>query len=281
MQKQENETRQRKIKDHQQTQTADVPSVHEKQIRFENRPKKPKALWIDIDQTLLDFDLCAQISLEQTFDAMGLEWKASYYPRFSKINDKLWDLIEQGRLDYETLKKIRFSLVLADLRLDADPDEMERIFHDCLHDSDIPVDGALPAIQALAEKYPLFIATNGPCSRQSGRVAKAGLLDYFIDVFASDQMGAEKPDPQFFIHALERCQKDLADPDLTWDEMLLIGDSVRNDMSGAMKMGMQTIWFCKGGRPAPAAVMDRLPDRICTDWQQAVSYLLDDESKFQ
>ena len=70
--------------------------------------KDVKAILIDIDNTLLDFQKGAKYTVGIAFNSVGLDYDDHCFEVFTEQNDKLWDRIERGELTREGLHKIRF-----------------------------------------------------------------------------------------------------------------------------------------------------------------------------
>jgi putative hydrolase of the HAD superfamily len=114
------------------------------------------------------------------------------------------------------------------------------------------VDGAQEALQSLRERYRLVVATNADESDE--RDVRAALyrvyLDFLVDaVVSSRDVGARKPDPFFFRAALLRAGHNGVP--LRASCAVMVGDSWPNDMAGARKAGMRTVWFNPSGALAP------------------------------
>ena len=123
------------------------------------------------------------------------------------------------------------------------------------------VPGAEAALEALSG-YTCCIATNGAESDKSDAVkglAMVGADRYFSHIFASKDMGYEKPDPEFFAHILSTL-----DPDPS--VYVMIGDNYEKDIVGAKQAGIDTVFFnrknLRGSFPLADAVicsMEELP----------------------
>ena len=75
-----------------------------------------KAIFIDIDNTLLDFDAYVRTTMEQGFAHFGLPaYRPEMYHTFTAENNKLWRQIEQGTLTFRELEEIRWNNVFAAL----------------------------------------------------------------------------------------------------------------------------------------------------------------------
>ncbi len=204
-----------------------------------------KYAFIDIDDTLLDFDKNASLAVKNAFEAVGLVYKEEYGPWFLRINDSLWQKIERKEITRSDLHEIRFKVVLNEFNLKEDCARLEQLFRKYLFDLAIPVDGALELVKYLWKKYTLVVASNAIYHQQINRLKKAGMLDYFEKIFVSEKIGHNKPNKEFF----DACFKELdgASPSNT----IMIGDSLTADIMGASDYGMKTIWFNKKNLPLP------------------------------
>jgi putative hydrolase of the HAD superfamily len=94
----------------------------------------------------------------------------------------------------------------------------------------------------LAGGYRLGVVSNfyGNVERILTEAGIAPLLGVVAD---STLVGAAKPDPRIFRHALERLGAQPA-------ETLHVGDSYQRDVLGAHAAGLRTAWLCAGAAPA-------------------------------
>jgi len=197
-----------------------------------------KAIFIDIDNTLLDFDAFVKAAMRDGFQKFDLgEYSDERFPVFLRINTEVWREIEQGRLSFEEMQKIRWNRVFEALGISYDGVRFEQYFREYLFDCAIPVEGAMDLLDHLKGKYILCVASNGPYKQQLNRLERGGMLDCFAHVFVSEQVGASKPSPKFFNHCLNELNG------IAPDEILMIGDSLSSDMAGAADMGMKTCYF--------------------------------------
>ena len=212
---------------------------------------------IDIDNTLLDFHKCSDASIRQGFAEFGFPYGPETFPAFITINDRLWGNIEQGKLTREGLKKVRWAMIFAQLGIEGDGEAFEQRYVELLTESCETVDGAEDLLRYLAGKYPVYGASNASYAQQDHRLTLAGLRHYLRDIFASREIGAMKPTPDFFRHCLNK----LGNPPK--EEVLLIGDSLTADMQGGIDSGIRTCWFNYQGLPHSAApAVDFIADRL-------------------
>ena len=102
-----------------------------------------KVIFLDIDNTLLDFDAAAQQSMEESFHKFGLSFHPEMMSIFNEENDKIWQRIEKKELSIADLPHVRWQTILPKLGLQADGEAMEKEFKSRLHTSAVPVEGAI------------------------------------------------------------------------------------------------------------------------------------------
>lgn len=96
---------------------------------------------------------------------------------------------------------------------------------------------ALPFLKRARESYPLVSVSNGNADLQ-----RIGLADFFVGHVCARDVGAAKPDERVF---REACQRLALDP----ERVLHIGDHPVQDILGAARVGMRTVWVNRTGAP--------------------------------
>ena len=86
-------------------------------------------------------------------------------------------------------------------------------------------------LKELRVKYTLGILSNG-----NSYPERCGLESMFQFVVFSQDYGVEKPNPKLFEIAVEKagCSK---------QQLLHVGDSLRNDVMGAINAGIKCVWL--------------------------------------
>ncbi|AIQ53132.1 HAD family hydrolase [Paenibacillus sp. FSL R7-0331] len=96
---------------------------------------------------------------------------------------------------------------------------------------------AAEILQYSREKgYILGLVTNGYKDLQDGKIDLLGLRGYFKAIVISGEVGIRKPDPAIYKLALEQLGASA-------EQTLFIGDHPVNDIWGAGKSGMDTVWL--------------------------------------
>ena len=199
-----------------------------------------KAILLDVDNTLLDFNKCACAAMLDAARDFAVALPEDAFSVFRRINDGLWRQIEEQTLTTEELYRIRWTLIFRELGIDFDGPTFEARFYHYLTTAAEKVDGADELMEHLRGRYILCIASNAPYQQQVQRMEKAGYLPHLRHLFVSEKISAAKPSPRFF----EACLAALAP--LQPEEVLMIGDSLTADIAGAKACGIQTCWYRHG-----------------------------------
>ena len=223
---------------------------------------KVKVILIDIDNTLLDFNRGSEASMMKCMAHFCLPVPEGMYATFKRVNDGLWHRIEKGTLTKDELHKIRWGLVFEELGIDFDGVTFETEFLETLKYSSVPVDGAFELLRYLGGKYKVCAASNAPSVQQRSRLKNCGMLEYFDELFISEEIGHPKPSAAFFDACFERLGG------VGRDEVVMIGDSLTADIYGGKEYGLMTIWFNFEGREVPSdlgetAVVGKLLEIEC------------------
>lgn len=102
-------------------------------------------------------------------------------------------------------------------------------------------DAAAALESALAAGLPVGILTNGEQTVQETKVSRTGLASYGVPVLASSSLPAAKPDPRAFRAA---CAAIGVAP----GRCLMVGDSLRHDVRGAVGAGLTGVLVDRYGR---------------------------------
>ncbi len=224
-----------------------------------------RAVFFDIDDTLLDFHSCAGLALRGAFSAVGLSFREEYFPTFHRENNALWKRIEEGTLSHAELHQIRFRLLFEALGITGDYATAEETFRAYLRTAAVPIVGAAETLSALkGAGYRLYAASNASHKEQGNRLKKAGLLDHIEDVVVSSDVGAAKPSAAFFHVCLARAG-------VSPDECVMIGDNVFADVGGALGVGMHAVWLNPMGACLPDGIA---PDAVIASISDAKNLLL-------
>lgn len=199
--------------------------------------KNVKVVLIDIDDTLLDFDLCADWSIQESAKQLKISLPENIFSVFWKINDSLWKELEKGNITNDALYIKRWDLTFEKLNIAYDGAAFDVVFRENLSKSGMHVKNAEALLEYLSSKYDVYTASNGPFIQQTTRMKLANLDKYIKGYFISEAIGYSKPTKQFF----DGCLNTLTN--VSKENCVMIGDSLSADMHGAHTYGMKCIWF--------------------------------------
>ena len=196
-----------------------------------------KAVIIDIDNTLLDFDKSSFHAIELAHKMQNLQFDNTILSEFLKTTEKFWAKIEKGEITRETLYKERWKEIYTNLNINADGPKTEALYRKLLYECAFEIEGAREILEYLSKKYVVCVASNAPYNQQVARLKKIGFDKYISHVFISEEIGADKPNTKFFDVCFSRLNTILP------NEAVIIGDSLSADIIGGKNYGLKTCWF--------------------------------------
>ncbi len=197
-------------------------------------------LYFDLDHTLWDTDRNAEESLTELFhelelQSFGFPGFEKFHEAYKKNNDKLWSLYAENKIGKEAVRVNRFKNTFQEFGINNDylvnklADQFIRITP-CKRNL---IEGTIELLESIKEKYHLSIITNGFKESQHTKMQASGLDKYFENVFISEVVGINKPDPRIFRHVMDATGAASA------QKCLMIGDTYETDIVGALNVGMR------------------------------------------
>lgn len=205
--------------------------------------KKYRAVLIDIDGTLLDFEKAECHGVQAVMKLYGVVPDHNKVARYREINQNFWRRYEKGEITRAQISEGRYPMFFGEMGVTVDPEECERLYRQHVDSLIILIDGAKELCHYLAGKYLLYAATNGYSKSQRERLRQAELYDYFQDIFVSQDTGSQKPQKEFFDYCFARMPGDISR-----EEMIMIGDGLTSDIEGGIRAGIHTCWFNQSGK---------------------------------
>ncbi len=107
------------------------------------------------------------------------------------------------------------------------------------------VPGVPELLEALRGRVRIGVVTNGPSARQRDKLGFCDIRPDDLDTLAiSEEVGAAKPDPAIFRHALSGLG-------VAPERVTMVGDSWENDVLGVLGSGMAAGWLNRYRRDCP------------------------------
>lgn len=197
-----------------------------------------KHLLFDLDHTLLDFNRGEEVALTQFLEFMNVEDIQAFKDVYRPLNQGMWKDLEKGLITKKELINTRFSKTFAHFGREVDGREMAHRYQEFIGKQGQIFEGADQLLKELVDRgYQLYAATNGVTYIQENRLLNSPIQSYFTQVFISEQMGTQKPAPDFY----EKIAEQIGCLDMT--SFLMIGDSLTADIQGANNVGMDSVWY--------------------------------------
>ena len=217
-------------------------------------------LFLDLDDTILDFHKAERLAIAKTLTAFDVEPTEELLNRYHDINLMHWQMLERGEMTRPQVLTGRFRMLFEELGRQVDAQAVAKVYERNLGIGHYFLPGALEAVQTLQKDYRLFLASNGTATVQHSRLTSAGLYPYFEKVFVSQELGYNKPAKEFF----QACAAQI--PGFAPEKALMVGDSLSSDILGGINAGLPTCWVNPRHKPHP--------ENITPDYQiEALSQL--------
>ncbi|WP_204120641.1 MULTISPECIES: YjjG family noncanonical pyrimidine nucleotidase [Levilactobacillus] len=201
----------------------------------------------DLDDTLLDFTRGETEGVTAILNQYGAPDVPAAMNTYLTINHGIWQRIEQGA-DRGPLLDTRFARTFAAFGMIVDGPAIEAQYKSMLNHNYYTLPGATVLLTQLAQAGVTLIAgTNGTKSVQESRLAGSGIATFFDQIYISEDVGYDKPDQRFFAPIKA------AYPAMTATNTLMVGDSLRSDIQGAINAGLANVWFNPHHTANPAA----------------------------
>jgi putative hydrolase of the HAD superfamily len=227
-------------------------------------PPFPKAVLLDLDDTILDDSSTVDTCWKHACDAHRLDFAgldpSELYGAIRERGQWYWSDPERhraGRLDLEAARAEVVRLALAELGVDGAgvAGRIARTYSHSRDSSMQPLPDAIDTVRWLRGRgCKLALLTNGAGDAQRRKISRFDLAGLFDCILIEGETGFGKPDERIYRRALETLG---VVPEEAW----MVGDHIEFDVAAPQKMGLFTVWIDVNGRGVPPG-MDVRPDLI-------------------
>lgn len=195
-------------------------------------------LW-DIDGTVLDFSASEAYAIRLLFKKYNIgECSDEMLKLYSEINSEYWNMLEKNERTKEEILVGRFEKFFEIIGVDISiAEKFNEEYQVTLGDHIEFIDKAKKTLLSQKGKYTLVAVTNGTKVAQEKKLRISGLDKIFDEIFISEDVGAEKPNKEYFDYVLKKLGV------IDKNEVLLIGDRLTSDVKGGFIAGLDTCWF--------------------------------------
>ena len=194
-----------------------------------------RAVFFDVDETLVDFDAAALRAHTELFGALD------GYAQWCTLTPEFWLRFTAGELGFQAMREARMARYLAVAGLTGSAGEYEARRWELVESSfqTYPdVAGCLAQLRGAG--LLLGVITNNDSVHQRRKLATVGLAEAFDTVVISGEVGHAKPDVAIFAHA---CRSLAIEP----AQAVHVGDLLDIDAYGARDAGLRGVWLDRRG----------------------------------
>ena len=199
-------------------------------------------LLFDVDDTLLDFKKTEKFAIRKTLESYGISVTEQIIADYGKINEKLWEMYQRGEITKNRLVVKRFEELGEKYGISFDASDANNRYLENNANGFFEIPGAKDTLKNLKKRFKVYAVTNALLWVSERRLKGSGLYPLFEKVFNSDQIGASKPNKEFFDVVFNNIEeKDKS-------KILIIGDSLSSDILGGINAGIDTCWVNPEGK---------------------------------
>ena len=210
---------------------------------------KYKHLFFDLDHTLWDFDTASErtwhtLYAQYNLSSQGIGSFDDFFKAYTVHNDRMWERFRAGFMKREELRWKRVWHTLIDFKVynTALAHELGAAYLDLLPTQAVLMPSAKEVLEHCKGRYNMHLITNGFEVTQRLKLRHAGIDSYFSEIITSEQSNSMKPHPEIFHYALRAAGAECPD-------CLMIGDALDIDVLGAMRVGMDCVYYNPQRKP--------------------------------
>lgn len=233
-----------------------------------------KAVFFDLDNTLCDSDTAWNIAQSETFQLLHKQYpdisEETLAKAWSTVHQRLFQQLDAGKCAMADVRDSRFPCLFTELGLPQGP--MTDKLNDFLSSRYLTSLRLYDDVTILEElhAYHVGIITNGAhdehTDSQLSKVRHLGLSERIQSLTISGEIGVRKPNLEIFKVACER-------GGVLFKEGLFVGDSVENDIVGANRAGMTSVFINRKSDVLTPKTADEQPDYTVSNLHDVLSCL--------
>jgi putative hydrolase of the HAD superfamily len=197
-------------------------------------------VFFDLDHTLWDFEKNSALTFEKIFKLNKIDVNLNdFLEHYVPINFKYWKLYREAHITKEVLRFERLDVTFKAINVSLQKDVIHKLSVDYvkyLSTFNFLIEGTIDILEYLKGSYRLHIITNGFDEVQHKKMAQSNIINYFETTTNAELAGVKKPNSKIFDYALHLANTKA-------NKSIMIGDSLEADVDGALKMGMDAIFY--------------------------------------
>ena len=203
-----------------------------------------KHIIFDLDDTLCDYRKAkenARPHINEVLKTFGIDID-EFWNRFNRVEPLLFRQFADRTIARDEYRIRRFADVLQDShpRFLEISSELNQIYMQETNQKTELFYDTIPLMKALWSKHiEAVILTNGPSDGQRAKFKTLGLSRYIQRIYIGEEIGFSKPSREAFEFVLR-------DLDAPASNVLMVGDSIENDIDGAEQAGIKAVLIDRG-----------------------------------
>ena len=233
-----------------------------------------KAVFFDLDGTLCDSDTAWSIAQSETFQLLHKQYpnvsEEALTEAWKTVHQRLFQQLNAGKYAMADVRDARFQCLFKELGLPIDKG-MEELsdFFCSRYLTSLHLYNDVTVLEEL-HAYHIGIITNGAhdehTDSQLSKVRHLGLSERIQSLTISGEIGIRKPRVEIFQVACERAG-------VLPKEALFVGDTIGNDIVGANRAGMTSVFINRKSDVLMPETADEQPDYSITNLHAVLSCL--------
>ena len=199
-----------------------------------------KAVVFDLDNTIYNYDECHIVAMKQleeyVCDKYGLN-KVDFRKNFELAKDEVKKLLGNTGASHNRMLYMQIFLEKINQSPVEDALELYDIYWSAMLEKMTPFKYVMPLMKQLKHrKIEIGILTDLTAHIQYRKIKKLCITEYRDAIVTSEEAGVEKPSSIAFSRIIQKLH---CNP----EEILMIGDSQKKDIDGAVNVGMRGMLF--------------------------------------
>ncbi len=202
--------------------------------------KNKKLILFDLDDTLCDYQKAKNNAIQKInryLEEKDIDWK-EYWKIYNDLEGSLFDMFLEKEISKETYRIRRFLEPLKKVGFN-DYSFAKYLNNIYVNTANVEIgvfSGVEEILKKLSSEYNLAIFTNGPSDGKNLKIDSLKIRPFFKSIYISEEIAYSKPSPNAFLYILEK-------ENLKKEDVVMIGDSIKHDIKGAINSGIDYIHF--------------------------------------
>jgi putative hydrolase of the HAD superfamily len=203
-----------------------------------------KAIWFDLDDTLYDhtYSVCLGMdAVRARYPVLNERSTRELAAFYNQALNLVYTAHVRGEIDFHEMRRRKLKLFYELSGIDQNDapgmDDFHRVYDEGYGRERRATPGSVEALERFRnDGVSLGILTNGKQAIQEDKLRIIGLEWMIPNLLTAERAKATKPDPRIYVWAL-------AQTGLDPENVVMVGDSVENDVEAALRCGLSAVLY--------------------------------------